>query len=148
MKTSNGFKGEGRRGQPPPYWVRFFCNKPPLPIWLAYISLCTFAINDDGTDTLSSASFSKIFWSATGEDQTECGTCPFPCGTLFPSEQLPRRQIFGEKLSGKCVCEAMFGSQKISDSTEKRRFGFCQWTTVNAIPNTVVEFVQGYSFIA
>jgi len=27
-----------------------------------YSSLCAFAINDDGTDTLSSASFLQNFW--------------------------------------------------------------------------------------
>ena len=42
----------GTAASPPAYWLGFFPSKPPLSI---YSSLCAFAINDDGADTLSSA---------------------------------------------------------------------------------------------
>jgi len=39
----------GRR----PYWLRIFCSKAAFSV--AYSPLCAFAINENGTDNLSSA---------------------------------------------------------------------------------------------
>ena len=58
---------DGRWGGPPIGSI-FFFKKPFFSVQKAYISLCIFAINEDGTDKLFSAPSSllfKIFGSAT-----------------------------------------------------------------------------------
>ena len=64
LATSGGFKGRGRGRKKlgaPPLDI-FFSKKPPFSKYKAYISLYAFAINEDGTDKLSSVPppFSKF----------------------------------------------------------------------------------------
>ena len=60
---SGGLNGGRWRPPPPPIGSDFFLKKLRFPVWKAYTcsSLCAFAINDDGTDAVSSAApFSKF----------------------------------------------------------------------------------------
>jgi len=57
--SSGGFKGAV--GAAPPYWRRIFLISPLFP---CKSSVCAFAINDDGADTLFPSPFT-IFGSAT-----------------------------------------------------------------------------------
>jgi len=56
-------RGGGGGGGPP--IGSYFCQKAAFSVSRAYISLCAFAINEDGADKLSP--LFKIFGSATEE---------------------------------------------------------------------------------
>ena len=59
LSVANSKRGGAAVGAHFPQKAAYFCVKG------LYISLCAFAINEDGADKLSSAPFFKNFWSAT-----------------------------------------------------------------------------------
>ena len=71
--ASGGFKGERWGRPPPPHWLRIFFQKAAFfrvkGIYCS--SLCAFAINNDGTDDLSSAPASKFLNPPLGRLQAK-----------------------------------------------------------------------------